>query len=509
MKANESPLPSSDGVASGMPMGAPADTRIRAASPLAVRQPPAKSRRRRRWLIVLGCLLVLAAIPVAGYFYVSWTSARELELAIAEIEAVDPRWQFRQIIADRPEIADADNPALVLAKVDALLRAAGGFDIGQENYPLFENLPAVHQLNQPQIAALRPALAKHEEALKLARTLKQFSGEGRFTIKYGPDYFSINLEPLQRCRNVMYLLQNDAMLRAEDDDASGAMESCQALLVASRSIGDEPFLIAALIRYAGQAMTIGALERTLAQCEPSVGELEAMQELLAREIDAPLLVKAMRGERAGLDQTLVQLESGKLKASMLMGMGGGGRGNSWEAWLLDRIPVVLTSGRAEQLRLMQRNIEAAKLPPEKQREAFNEVDQAIRDSSSIVVRMLMPAVGKVSEAHRRQQANLRCAMVAVAAERYRIRHQQWPAKLDDLVAAGLLKEVPIDPYNGERLRYKRRTDGVVVYSVGHDAVDDGGAVNRTRPLDRGVDQGFELWDAAARRQAPLRPAVGQ
>jgi hypothetical protein len=39
--------------------------------------------------------------------------------------------------------------------------------------------------------------------------------------------------------------------------------------------------------------------------------------------------------------------------------------------------------------------------------------------------------------------------------------------------------------------------------VGHDGVDNGGNINRDRPMDTGVDQGFILWDKGARRQAPL------
>jgi hypothetical protein len=63
--------------------------------------------------------------------------------------------------------------------------------------------------------------------------------------------------------------------------------------------------------------------------------------------------------------------------------------------------------------------------------------------------------------------------------------------------------VPVDPYDGQPLRYKLKQDGVVIYSVGHDGVDNGGNINRDRNLDVGVDQGFSLWNVGARRQPPL------
>jgi hypothetical protein len=111
----------------------------------------------------------------------------------------------------------------------------------------------------------------------------------------------------------------------------------------------------------------------------------------------------------------------------------------------------------------------------------------------------VPAVNKVAEASRRVQADQRCALVALAAERYRRDHGRWPASLDQL-APDYLKAVPADPYDGKPLRYQRRPDGVIIYSVGPDREDNGGALNRSRPLDKGIDYGFRLWDVDRRRQ---------
>lgn len=465
--------------------------------------PAARKRRRRRWLIGLICLLGLLAIPVGGYFALAWQRDHELEAIIAELDRTDPHWRFDDMAAQRPPVADADNPALVVMKVDALMRPVGGV-LSFQNEALFQDpLPPVHRLNGLQIAALREGLAKHGEALKLARTLKDFPGEGRHSIKVAPDWISTNLDPLQRTRGVMWMLDLNAKLRAEDDDATGAVESCRALLVAARSIGLEPYLIAALIRYAGQAMTVNALERTLAQTEPPAEQLEAMQELLAREIEAPILVEAMRGERAGDDQLMLHLKDGNVKISALMAGPIRGTRNSLEDWLMDHLPLVVSGGRPEFLRMMNKNVEAAKLPPEKQGPVFDEINREARDSSAIFVRLLLPATQKVSQAHRRIQAQMRCAMVGVAAERYRIKHGQWPAALADLCTDGLLAAVPTDPCDGRPLRYKGLPNGVLVYSVGMDGVDNGGALDRVNLIGTGVDIGFQLWDVPARRQAPL------
>ncbi len=476
------------------------------APPVAVPVQNVAPRRRRRWRRALACLLVLLAIPVIGYFYLRWSEERDLQAAIAEIDAVDPRWRFEDLLADRPPIADAQNPALVVAKVALLLRPTG-FDIGAKNPRLFDDMSPVHRLNERQIEALRTALDKHADALKLARTLKDFPGEGRFAINYHAGYMYTNIEPLQDSRFATHLLYHDAMLRAEDEDMVGAMESCRAVLVVARSIGDEPILHAAQIRYAWRAMAVDTLERVLAQGEPAAVELQKMQELLAKEIEARILLQALRGECGGYDALLAEMEKGNVNLKMADFMGGPNRPSTWdwEAWWLDLTPIGSVRGRAERLRLMTETVEAAKLPSEQQQAAFAAAENKAkaRASSALAVRLLMPGLGKVPEADRRTLANLRCALVGVAAERYRLRHEHWPNAIADLVADGLLKAVPRDPYDGQPLRYKMVPDGVVIYAVGPDGVDNGGAINRNRPDHPGTDQGFQLWDVRARRQAPL------
>jgi hypothetical protein len=473
---------------------------------------PPRRRRWRRWLVVLGILAFVAALPLLLYAFFCWASDHAFDAAVADVERVDPRWRFDDINADRPPIADADNPALVIGKVNVLIRRGGNFGLGEKEYQLFElndnHFSPPHRLNVPQTIALRKEIEKHAEAVKLARTLKDFRGEGRFVIIVTPDWISTTLEPLQNARNVMAMLQYDAWLRAEDDDAAGAFESCRAGLVAARSIGDEPFLIAMLIRVAGQALFVQSLERTLAQCEnPPPAELKAIQQLLAREIEAPILLNGVRGERAGVDKIMERVADGSMRPSALTGAMRMGGGVSFSERLLDLFPGVVATGRAELLRLTTEAVEAAKLPAHEQKEAFDKVEKATRSSSAIPVRLLAPALAKVSQAYRRAQANMRSALAVLAIERYRLEHGAWPDSLADVVKAGLLDAVPLDPIDGQPLRYKRLADGVVVYSVGMDGVDNGGMINRENPLTPGSDLGVRLWDVEHRRQQPLPPPL--
>jgi hypothetical protein len=94
---------------------------------------------------------------------------------------------------------------------------------------------------------------------------------------------------------------------------------------------------------------------------------------------------------------------------------------------------------------------------------------------------------------------LRTAALAVAAERYRLKHGQWPSGMPELVREGLIKEECTDPYDGKPLRWKRTPTGLIIYSIGKDKIDDGGKLNRDNPSAAGTDFGIELWDISLRR----------
>lgn len=73
-------------------------------------------------------------------------------------------------------------------------------------------------------------------------------------------------------------------------------------------------------------------------------------------------------------------------------------------------------------------------------------------------------------------AEASCALVqtAIALHRWKLKHGGFPTTLDELVP-GLLPALPVDPFDGQPLRYQRGTNApFTLYSVGHNCVDDHG-----------------------------------
>ena len=72
------------------------------------------------------------------------------------------------------------------------------------------------------------------------------------------------------------------------------------------------------------------------------------------------------------------------------------------------------------------------------------------------------------------EAFRRIVITAIALKRFQLEHGKLPEKLSELMP-DFLAALPLDPVDGQLLRYRRNPDGTfLLYSVGDNGVDDGG-----------------------------------
>jgi hypothetical protein len=464
----------------------------------------------RAWFAAAVVLLLTAA----GLVFFFWSSRHELAAVITKLDLQDPGWRLEDIENARRRVPDERNSGVVVTAAAKLL--AGQAIIVPAMEATFENLPPQLQLTEEQRGYLEKRLAGLTKAVLEGRKLKELP-EGRYPIRYTEDYIGTLVPHGQDVREVCELLRWDAARRAEAGDADGALASCLAMLHAARSAGDEPVLISQLIRSASNGVAVGAIERALAQghltgaSEPA---LRRLQEALARETAASTLVAGLRGERAGMHELLRAFAEGKFSVAtykavgkaiyLLQGLAGAkvqrNVASDIDATLIDYFPGYVARQHAAVLRFLTDAVEAAKLPPAEAQKQFQALADRLRDEP-LLVRTLAPAFLKVRESQCRTQANLRCALAAVAAERYRLKQGAWPESLDVLVKSGLLDAVPTNPFDGQPIRLVRAGEGLIIQcGEGNSAV-----INRDRPLDSGNALGFRLWEPSRRRQ-PHPPA---
>jgi hypothetical protein len=457
-------------------------------------------RPSRRWWLLGGGLLALACLSLGTFAYFHYEAARRLREAIATLDAADPGWRLEDLEAARANIPDAENAALcVLAGRARPPNPWPGYDLIGE--ALRDDKPET-QLTDQQVQLLRQVLGPLQPALTETRKLAGFS-TGRYPIHYSPDGYSTLVPHLDSIWLLDDLLRYDALLQAQEQDVGGAMRSCRALAVLGRSLGDEPILFSQRIRGGRVANALRTLERTLAQGQAADADLASLQGLVEDEMMHPGYLIAARGQRALAHRLLESIETGQHTLKQLVRPGA-----PVSAW--DRLPALqerdavrwaharYLDGATEQVRLARRSFEMLPGP-------FHLPSLIRIDGPSSLDELVEDAMDFHTPLFHYWHARLRCGVVMLAAERYRLAHGHWPDVVEELVPQFLGQPMP-DAYDGKPIRLRRFADGLVIYSVGPDGADDGGDIEPPQPGQRGRDAGFRLWDVAKRRQpAPPPP----
>src|SRR5262245_52643943 len=107
---------------------------------------------------------------------------------------------------------------------------------------------------------------------------------------------------------------------------------------------------------------------------------------------------------------------------------------------------------------MNEAVEIARLPLEEQAPRFRDWRERYGHVENVGDGFCLD--GRMELALLRGHAGLRCARVALAAERYRRKYGDWPPSLTDLVPH-YLPAVPLDPFDGKPLRYRQTDRGAV------------------------------------------------
>ena len=488
---------------------------------------PQQKRSWRWWIVVLVLCMIPVGFVLFAYVATRFAGQMRLEQAFAEADRLDPGWRFDDLEAQRLPYPEPDKNG-----IDHVLRVRSAmpksrwpewpfpkFD-GEQGY-LVELRTAMDAslegdrlaptlLNAEQERVLRAEVARASTAIELARQMPNYP-YGRYPVKWTKDYVSTLLPHVQEARSVAQLLDYDARLKTHDNDLASACHDVKAILFASRALGDEETAISQLVRLAVDGVAVRALERSLANGRASEQTLLDLQTEFEQEAKTPFFLTGLRGERACLNYFLENIQEGKVtfgEYHRLM------TSPAWFAPLASRptneIMLQLNSmrmylnmrgERAQMLHYLNELVELAKLPPWEALKAIEAKDIALIHDPPLWT-ILCANVSKVCVAGVRGQAALRTACTALAMERFRLAKGRWPEKLSELVPE-YLAETPVDPFDGQPLRLVRKGQAIIVYSVGIDKEDNGGAVV-LNPSVKGSDIGFVLQDPAQRRQ-PGKP----
>ena len=130
----------------------------------------------------------------------------------------------------------------------------------------------------------------------------------------------------------------------------------------------------------------------------------------------------------------------------------------------------------------------------RQGDAALEADTKPATPFNLLERLMLPALGNSAKKFAWGQASVDMARTALALERYRLAHGEFPESLDTL-APQFIAKVPHDVIGGQPLKYRRDADGrFVLYSIGWNETDDGGVVAfHPKTQNPDISQGDWVW----------------
>jgi hypothetical protein len=459
---------------------------------------------RKRRAIGVGCLGLLAILLAAAiYYYIrQQRMTSELQDLVAALDESEPGWRLADLYQKGLDIPAEENSAVLILKLKPLVPR--DWRKQDEELDWAEVLPG-DPLTAKQEATIRARVGRLEGALPEARKLIE-RPRGRFKITPAADMISTLLPHLEDVRAAADMLAHDVYWRVHLGQYDEALASCQAGVNVARSLDDEPILISQLVHGTTMNLAVRGVQHTLASGEPGAAALDKLQKSLEDANRQDAFEVSIRGERAAMHELFTNMTNGTVSFGQIVKLMGG-RGSTGIQDTAQEF-AMMTSARASHIwMLMHFNaaLEAGRLPAARQDAQMKQLQQA-PISAPMLAKFLAPAWVKCHEAFRRNETRLRCAIVAVALERYRRKHGEWPADLAALMPE-FLGKMPRDPYTGEALHYRQTANGVVVFSGGPDGKQAGDFYDKAQPAgpaaapggpDMGEYYEFRLWDPPLR-----------
>lgn len=447
----------------------------------------------RKWFrrILRAVAIVLFALALAFVAYVLWANYR----GESEKQSVLGLLRQRQLPESIRAFHEQEKIADLRADGTHLFRAA--FMLLTDSAPSHEGVPYVGDQPQPplrsrlkpaQVDAIRAAVRDHEAFYSL---IKQAAAAREFHYKLDFTSASHEIVPpeLNQWMEAARWLALKSLHEQAAGDGEAAMAACEDISTLNLSFAREKYGLIGSIHWGSVSLLARSIEHTLSRTTPGEARLASLRAKLIAESKAFDRTQLLKGDIAVLADELVYVER-----SMA-------RGHYYAEWYLAADPY------ADVRSLLKQSGDDSSLPAPLQRPPTGRIRWGWRasqlwlavcpgaykewyarnlrtvveryDELSQPTEVLARKARNPSEENSPQaiwsrqirallqaEATLNIAVTAVAVERYRIRHNRWPASLAEVDGA-----LP-DPFSGLPLRSRRTEDGFAIYSVGADLQQD-------------------------------------
>jgi hypothetical protein len=363
------------------------------------------------------------------------------------------------------------------------------------------NLFAVPPQPQSPAADVLLALSKFDSTVEELRAAAR-RPEARFPLEYEADCPEAILLPhLAALKSSSQLLKIRSIAELQNGDSDKALADVRLALRLADSLRCEPTLISHLVRIAILQITIQPVYEGLATHRWSDAQLAELDTMLAKENFVADYRAAMRGEMVMFQIGCIQYlrrHPQDFFSEEFMG-DPVPKGPTFLAWLIPDGWFYQSQLRCvrmtQEFFLPAADAGKQTVFADVVREAGNALAAETKQVTpyNVLERMLMPALTAAIKKFAYAQATVDLAHTAVALERYRLAHGNFPATLDAL-APQFIAQVPHDVIGGQPLKYSRTADGqFILYSVGWNETDDGGTIVLNKGSIPAVDTAKGDW----------------
>jgi hypothetical protein len=295
----------------------------------------------------------------------------------------------------------------------------------------------------------------------------------RFPVKW-EEGAAVLFPHLSKMRDLCRLMSAQAVLLSIDGDVPRALQAIQAGIALADALAAEPAEASQVVRYRLYQMALEALQVVMwAHLVPPDGCRTLYDRLAAIQITGPFVRAAIADRAAAV--TVYHIAQSNPAAL-------GIRLSPAQSTVL---PPAWTVNAAEWLPLLSRRIGLVDQPYRAARAQLAALDDDGRkmeaNNADPVAQMLfLDSDGWASSWWRQRDmaiARIGLAEAALAAKACRARTGAYPDSLT-LLRSAVGWQIPQDPFSGRDFVYKRNGEAVVIYSVGPDLRDNGGAPMR-------------------------------
>lgn len=294
----------------------------------------------------------------------------------------------------------------------------------------------------------------------------------------------LNFAALRRTASV---LKAEFLNAERSGPTNDSIRYLEALANLCRSHREDASFISLMVRSAISGTLNDLITAKLIAPEHSDAELLRIERVVGHAEVLSSTRSALLTERAQVSELVDWHFSGRTEE--IRALMGTPQGNTWEVRagemvknLVDPIPV----GPAQAKRALMMQTEVVDLFDKRPDElTFKNVSSVVQAQTKLVsgpdskqllggYKLAFISFGKAADYLFANEARRRLNQTAIGIERFRIRHGRLPERLDELVPE-FMETLPVDPMDGNPMRYRRSSTGIFhLYSIGTDLVDGGG-----------------------------------